>query len=79
MHKFKSVLWALNTAKMQGHVGAMIFLDPCKVAEQFRNVSLNQNLNFRDLPSRKQMASPEMRLREDKMWKSENQEAVRRF
>lgn len=67
MHKFKSMLWALNTAKMQGHVGAMIFLDLCKVAEQFQNISLNQNLNFQDLPSHQQMASPELRLREDKM------------
>lgn len=67
MHKFKSVLWALNIAKMQKLIGAMIFLDPCKVAEQFQNASLNQNLNFWNLTSCKQMASPEMRLREDKM------------
>lgn len=53
MYKFKTVLWALNIAKMQGHVGTMIFLDPCKVAEQFQNASLNQTLNFWNLTSRK--------------------------
>lgn len=67
MHKFKSVLRALNIAKTQGLVGALIFLDLCKVAEQFQNASSNQNLSFRNLTSRKQMASPGMRLTEDKM------------